>query len=60
MCVSFFYLLYKYLWCHFLRYDRGLFDSLRERATAVVVAHNHPSGKLQPSSEDLNVTRRLL
>jgi DNA repair protein RadC len=34
-------------------------DPLRERATAVIVAHNHPSGNLTPSSDDRNVTRRL-
>ena len=46
---------------HTLVHPREVFSiPLRERATAVVVAHNHPSGKLQPSSEDLNVTKRLL
>ena len=28
-------------------------------ATAVVVAHNHPSGSVEPSQEDLSVTNRL-
>jgi DNA repair protein RadC len=32
---------------------------VRQRATAIVVAHNHPSGNLQPSMEDKDVTRRL-
>ncbi|WP_081942246.1 RadC family protein [Spirochaeta lutea] len=30
------------------------------RAVAVIVAHNHPSGNLEPSREDLEVTERLL
>lgn len=29
------------------------------RAAAVIVAHNHPSGNLSPSREDIRVTRRL-
>ena len=29
-------------------------------ATAVVVAHNHPSGSLEPSQEDISVTNRLM
>ena len=35
-------------------------NPLRERATAVIVAHNHPSGILIPSNDDINVTQRLL
>jgi DNA repair protein RadC len=39
----------------------GVFaDPLRQRATAVVVAHNHPSGILIPSTDDIMVTQRLL
>jgi DNA repair protein RadC len=34
--------------------------AIREAAAAIVVAHNHPSGDPEPSSEDLEVTRRLL
>jgi DNA repair protein RadC len=34
-------------------------DPLQDRACAVVVGHNHPSGKLDPSPEDLEITRRL-
>ena len=29
-------------------------------AVAVIVAHNHPSGDPRPSTEDLDVTRRLV
>ncbi|MDA3833597.1 MAG: DNA repair protein RadC [Spirochaetales bacterium] len=32
---------------------------LKERATAIIVAHNHPSGRLEPSSEDCEVTDRI-
>lgn len=28
-------------------------------ATAFVIAHNHPSGKLHPSNEDIKLTRNL-
>ncbi len=34
-------------------------DVISERASAVIVAHNHPHGDLQPSSEDLQITRQL-
>jgi len=35
-------------------------DPIGDRAAAVVVAHNHPSGTLEPSPEDLALTRRLV
>lgn len=28
-------------------------------ATAIAVAHNHPTGNLEPSAEDINITNRL-
>jgi DNA repair protein RadC len=34
-------------------------DPITDRACAVVVAHNHPSGKLDPSPEDREITSRL-
>lgn len=34
-------------------------EALKKRATAVVLAHNHPSGNLEPSPDDLEVTQRL-
>ena len=34
-------------------------DPLQDRASAVCVAHNHPSGKLAPSGEDDDITRKL-
>jgi len=33
--------------------------ALEHNATAVIVAHNHPSGSAEPSPEDLEVTARL-
>ena len=35
-------------------------NPVTDRATAVVLAHNHPSGSLEPSPEDHDVTRRLV
>jgi len=32
---------------------------IEERATAVIVAHNHPSGNVEPSREDISITKRL-
>jgi DNA repair protein RadC len=34
-------------------------DPITDRACAVIVAHNHPSGRLDPSPEDREITRRL-
>lgn len=34
-------------------------DAITDRAAAVIVCHNHPSGQLEPSDEDRNITRRL-
>jgi DNA repair protein RadC len=34
--------------------------AIRWGATAVILAHNHPSGDPSPSSSDLNVTRKIL
>lgn len=34
-------------------------DPITDRASAVIVAHNHPSGNLDPSPDDLDVTRQL-
>jgi len=35
-------------------------DPIGDRAAAVVVAHNHPSGTLEASPEDLALTRRIV
>lgn len=34
-------------------------DPLQDRAAAIIIAHNHPSGNLEPSSEDKQVTSRI-
>jgi len=34
-------------------------DPITDRASAVIVAHNHPSGGLEPSREDHDITARL-
>ena len=35
-------------------------EAVRDRAYAVIVAHNHPSGDPQPSKEDIEITERLI
>ena len=45
---------------HTIVHPREVFSiPIRERATAIIVAHNHPSGNLTPSRDDLSVTERL-
>ena len=34
-------------------------EAITDRAASIVVAHNHPSGNLEPSSADRQVTERL-
>ena len=34
-------------------------EPITDRAAAVIVAHNHPSGNLNPSPDDLAITRQL-
>ena len=34
-------------------------DVISERASAVIVAHNHPHGELKPSDEDIQITKQL-
>ena len=34
-------------------------DVIAERASAVIVAHNHPNGELNPNKEDIQITKRL-
>ena len=35
-------------------------DAISDRAASVILAHNHPSGLLKPSPEDLAVTEQML
>lgn len=44
-----------------LVHPREIFsDAIQRRATAIAIAHNHPSGKLDPSDDDISVTKRIL
>ncbi len=44
-----------------LAHPRDIFrEVLRQGATRIIVAHNHPSGSVEPSNEDINLTRQLL
>lgn len=44
-----------------LAHPRDIFrEVIRQGATRVIVAHNHPSGNTEPSSEDIVLTRQLL
>ena len=44
-----------------LVHPREVFRSaITTGCASILVCHNHPSGSLEPSTEDLNVTRRLV
>jgi len=34
-------------------------DAISDRAASIIIAHNHPSGLLEASQEDIHVTKRL-
>ncbi|MBI4222594.1 MAG: DNA repair protein [Planctomycetes bacterium] len=34
-------------------------DVLVDRASAIILAHNHPAGSLEPSEEDIAVTKQI-
>ncbi len=34
-------------------------DAIADRAAGIIIAHNHPSGTLEPSQADIQITRRL-
>lgn len=34
-------------------------EAVTERASAIILCHNHPSGNLEPSADDLEVTLRM-
>lgn len=43
-----------------LVHPREVFSpAIEKRAASIIIAHNHPSGVLKPSREDLKVTERL-
>ena len=35
-------------------------EPLKRRAAAIAIAHNHPSGNVEPSEDDKDVTRRII
>lgn len=44
-----------------LVHPREVFElAVRNLASAIIVAHNHPTGNLEPSYEDIKVTERLV
>lgn len=44
-----------------LAHPRDIFrEVIRQGATRVIVSHNHPSGNLEPSPEDITLTKQLL
>lgn len=44
-----------------LAHPRDIFrEVIRQGATRVIVAHNHPSGNVEPSTEDIVLTKQLL
>jgi DNA repair protein RadC len=44
-----------------LVHPREVFEpAVRHAAAHIILAHNHPSGSLRPSSEDIEVTKRLV
>ena len=34
-------------------------DAITDRAAAIILAHNHPSGNVEPSEEDIQITKRM-
>lgn len=41
-------------------YPRKIMESaLKNKAYAIILVHNHPDGKLEPSEYDINVTKAL-
>ncbi len=34
-------------------------DPIKDRAAAIIIAHNHPSGNIEPSLEDTDITLRI-
>ncbi len=35
------------------------YPAIRDKAAAIIIAHNHPSGQISPSRADIQVTERL-
>jgi DNA replication and repair protein RadC len=46
---------------HSLVHPREVFaDAITDRAASVILVHNHPSGTLEPSNQDLVMTKQLV
>jgi DNA repair protein RadC len=44
-----------------LVHPREVFESaIKHSAAQIIVAHNHPSGDIEPSEDDLIITKRLV
>jgi DNA repair protein RadC len=44
-----------------LAHPREIFrEAIRQGATKLIIAHNHPSGNVEPSQEDIELTEQLL
>jgi DNA repair protein RadC len=44
--------------CHL--HPREVFsDAITDRACSIILAHNHPSGELSPSPQDISITERI-
>ena len=44
-----------------LAHPREIFrEVIKQGATRIIIAHNHPSGSLEPSQADMQLTERLL
>ncbi len=35
-------------------------DAITDRASSIIIAHNHPSGNPEPSNSDIRITRQLI
>lgn len=44
-----------------LVHPREVFEgAIKHNAAAIIVAHNHPSGTIEPSQDDIEITKRLV
>lgn len=44
-----------------LAHPREVFSGpLKDRAASIIIAHNHPSGIIQPSKQDIQTTQQLI
>jgi DNA repair protein RadC len=35
-------------------------EAVKKSSASIILLHNHPSGEVQPSREDINITQRLI